>query len=272
MKVAFTGANGFVGTHLRNMFDEHVIIGRADTQEDILQKLDGVDVVINLAGAPIIKRWSDEYKKVLVDSRVQTTRKLVEAINKSDVKHFISTSAIGAYPDDGTYDETYTEYADDFLGSLTKVWEDEAKKANVPTSIVRFGIVLGADGGALKQMLLPFKMGVGGNIGDGQMYMSWVDVDDLVGAYKHIIDNSLEGTFNIVAPKPVKNEVFTKALGKTLNRPTIFPLPEFVLRLVYGEAATVLTGSKEIYPKALQESGYKFKYPDIEASLTNILK
>lgn len=271
MKVALTGASGFVASHLLEKFNNYVVIGRNDTEDDILKKLDGVDVVFNLAGAPIIKRWSDEYKKVLLSSRIDTTKKLVSAINKSDVSYFISTSAIGAYPDDSAYDESFKSYSDDFLGSLTKEWESEALKCNKPTAIVRFGVILGSDGGALKQMLTPFKLGLGGVIGDGKMMTSWIDIDDLVGIYSYLIEKKLEGVFNATAPEPVTNLEFTKALGSALNRPTIFPLPVFVLKLIFGEGSSVLTGSKEVYPKALQESGFEFKYKTIQESLKHLL-
>ncbi len=271
MKVALSGASGFVGSHLLNEFKDHVVIDRNDTQEQILKKLEGIDAVFNLAGAPIIKRWSDEYKKVLISSRVETTKKLVGAINKSEVKHFISTSAIGAYPDNAKYDESFDGYADDFLGSLTKAWEDEAKKCNKPTAIVRFGVVLGDDGGALAQMLPPFKLGVGGTIGDGSMMTSWIDIDDLVNIYKYILDNKLTGTFNATAPEPVTNHTFTKSLGKVLNRPTFLPLPIFVLKLLFCEGSNVLTSSKEVYPKALQDAGFEFKYKTIDDSLKHLL-
>lgn len=272
MKVAITGASGFVGTHLQKAFSENVHIHRNDTKEQIIEKLKGVDLVINLAGAPIIKKWSEAYKKVLISSRVETTKTLVSAINQSEVKYFISTSAIGAYPDDGAYDETYTRHADDFLGQLTKAWEETALQCHKPTAIVRFGIVLGADGGALKQMLLPFKLGVGGTVGDGRMMMSWVDIDDLVNVYKFLYEKNLQGVFNITAPHPVSNYEFTKALGSVLHRPTIFPLPEFVLRIIYGEGASVLTGSKEVYPKKLLDNGFTFEYPTIKESLEHLLR
>lgn len=271
MKVAITGASGFVGSHLQKHFQENVHIHRDDTKEQILEKLEGVDTVINLAGAPIIKRWNEEYKKVLINSRVETTKTLVSAINESDVNYFISTSAIGAYPDDGVYDESYKEYADDFLGSLTKVWEETALECSKPTAITRFGIVIGKEGGALKQMLTPFKLGVAGIVGDGTTIMSWIDIDDLVAAYKHLCEKKLVGTFNLTTPKPVRNYEYTKALGAILHRPTLLPLPEFVLKIIYGEAATVLTGSKEIHPRALLESGFEFKYPTIQSSLQHQL-
>ena len=140
-----------------------------------------------------------------------------------------------------------------------------------PTTILRFGVVLGKEGGALKQMITPFKLGVGGIIGNGKMMTSWIDIDDLVGIYRFIINKSLTGTFNATSPNPVSNYTFTKALGKVLNRPTVLPIPEFVLRVMYGEAASVLTGSKEVYPKAITEAGYVFRYPTIEKSLDHLI-
>ncbi|WP_428739183.1 TIGR01777 family oxidoreductase [Sulfurimonas sp.] len=271
MKVAISGVSGFVGTHLLKTFPNFVSIARDDTKEQILQKLQDVDIVINLAGAPIIKKWSQAYKKVLISSRVETTKKLVSAINESDVKYFISTSAIGAYPDDEVHDESFNGYANDFLGALTKEWEQCANECIKPTAIVRFGIVLGNDGGALKQMLLPFKLGVGGIISDGKMVMSWIDIDDLVSIYQFLIGKKLTGVFNAVAPNPVANYEFTKTLGRVLHRPTIFPLPEFVLKIIYGEAASVLIGSKEIYPKNLTQNGFKFKYSTIKESLEHLI-
>jgi len=271
MKIALNGASGFVASHLKEKFSDFVVLKRDDSEDEIVQKLKGVDAVFNLAGAPIIKRWSETYKKVLLESRVETTKKLVNTINKSQIKHFISTSAIGAYPD-GKFDESYGGYGDDFLGSLAKQWEEEAYRCNKPTTIIRFGVILGSDGGALKEMLLPFKLGVGGIIGDGKMMTSWIDVKDLVSIYEYVLQKKLTGILNATAPHPVSNFEFTKALGKELKRPTIFPLPLFVLKLLFGEGATVLTASKEIYPKRLQESGFEFKYPNIQTSLAHLLK
>lgn len=271
MKIAITGASGFVGTHLQKVFPENVHIHRDETKEQIVQKLQGVDVVFNLAGAPIIKRWNDAYKKVLISSRVETTKTLVNAIDESDVSYFISTSAIGAYPDSCVCDESYTEYAEDFLGSLTKKWEEAALQCNKPTAIVRFGIVMGNDGGALKQMLPSFKLGIAGTVGDGTTVMSWIDIDDLVRVYQFLCENKHVGVFNLTAPHPVTNYEFTKALGNVLHRPTLIPLPEFVLKIIYGEAATVLTGSKEIHPKALLDKGFVFNYPTVQESLANQL-
>ena len=271
MKVALTGANGFVASNLKKKFTDYVVIDRNDNEDEILRKLENVDAVFNLAGAPIIKRWSEEYKQVLLTSRVDTTQRIVNAINKSEVKHFISTSAIGAYPDGAAFDESYTGYGDDFLGSLTSQWEDEAKKCIKPTTIIRFGVILGKNGGALAQMLPPFKLGVGGIIGDGKMMTSWIDIEDLVRIYEYILEHKLTGVLNATAPNPVTNYTFTKTLGAQLHRPTIFPLPEFVLKLIFGEGASVLTGSKEVYPKRLLDSGFQFNYQDIDSSLAHLL-
>lgn len=271
MKIALTGASGFVGTALQKRFEGCVIIDRRDSVEMIIEKLKGVDVVINLAGAPIIKRWSDPYKKVLMESRIESTEHLVEAINQSDIAHFISTSAVGIYPNNKPCDEQCSEIADDFLGMLAKKWEEEALRCTKPTAILRFSVILGKGGGALAQMLTPFRLGVGGIIGNGKMMTSWIDIEDLMRIYDFVIDKKLTGVYNAASPHPVTNYTFTKALGKVLHRPTILPIPEFVLRLMYGEAASVLTGSKEIYPKALQEQGFTFEYDQIESSLSHLL-
>ncbi|MFT7879870.1 MAG: TIGR01777 family oxidoreductase [Sulfurimonas sp.] len=271
MKIAITGASGFVGQALQESFRDTVSIQRDDDEAAIIEKLKGVDVVVNLAGAPIIKRWSDPYKKVLRESRIHTTDRLVSAINQSDVKHFISTSAIGIYPSDLPCSESCNTYADDFLGKLAKAWEEEAHKCHKPTTILRFGVILGKDGGALKQMLTPFKLGVGGTIGNGKMMTSWIHIDDLMGIYKLVIQKQLTGIFNATAPHPVTNYTFTKALGRALHRPTILPIPEFALRIMYGEAASVLTESKEVYPKNILKEGYGFTYTDIKEALEQIV-
>lgn len=251
MKIALTGASGFVGKALQKHFGPCVIIDRKDDEKAILDKLHDVDVVINLAGAPIIKRWNDPYKKILLNSRIEGTERLVNAINQSDVSHFISTSAIGIYPDDQKCDESCTQIADDFLGELAHKWEEEAHQCSKPTTILRFG--------------------VGGIIGNGKMMTSWIHVDDLIDMYRYIIDNKLPGIYNATSPNPVSNHTFTKALGKALHRPTILPIPEFVLRIMYGEASSVLTGSKEVYPRAIQEKGFVFEHEEIKASLKDLL-
>lgn len=272
MKIALTGASGFVGSELQKKFQNCIVISRNDTQESIVKKLDGVDVVINLAGAPIMKRWSESYKKVLLESRIESTKKLVNAVNQSDVKQFISTSAVGIYPDNSVCDEDCDDISKDFLGSLAYLWEQTALTCKKPTAILRFGVVLGKEGGALKQMLLPFSLGLGGNIGDGRMMMSWISMNDLMRMYEYIIDKKLTGIFNAVSPESVSNAQFTKALGVVLHRPTFLPFPKFMLKLIFSEGAVVLTGSKEVYPKALLNAGFEFEDASLSGALESILK
>jgi uncharacterized protein (TIGR01777 family) len=271
MKIALNGASGFVGTALQETFKDCVLLDRHDDHGMLLNKLKDVDIVINLAGAPIIKRWSDPYKETLVRSRIDTTRELVEVINLSNVKHFISTSAIGIYPNDIACDENCVQRDDDFLSHLAQAWEQEALKCEKKTTILRFGIVLGKEGGALAQMLTPFKLGLGGTIGNGAMMTSWIHIKDLVKIYSFVIDNGLAGTYNATAPHPISNYTFTKTLGRLLHRPTFLPIPYFALRLMYAEAASVLTDSKEVYPKALQKAGFVFDFESIETALKEIL-
>ncbi len=271
MKIAVTGAGGFVGSHLKRRFPEIVPIERNAPVNVIRKRLEGVDAVINLAGAPIIKRWTDAYKEVLYSSRIQTTIRLVEAINSSDVTHFISTSATGIYPDGRECDESCPELAQDFLGKLAQDWEKEALRCEKKTTILRFGVVLGKDGGALKNMLPPFKLGLGGPIGDGSSVLSWIDIEDLMRIYDFVLEKGLTGIFNAVSPNPVTNREFTKALAKVLRRPAILPVPTFVLKAIFGQGASVITASKIVYPKRLLSQGFEFLYPDILSSLKHLL-
>ncbi len=270
LKIALTGASGFIGTHLQSKIDRLVVIHRDDSLESIHVKLQGVDAVINLAGAPIIKRWTASYKQTLVSSRIKITKKLVEAMKGTSVKYFISTSATGIYPDNKECDESCSDLADDFLGRLAKQWEREALKCEKNTAILRLGVVLGKEGGALKKMLLPFKLGLGGPIGDGSMIMSWIDIKDLIRIYAFVLDKGLTGIFNAVSPRPVTNKEFSKALGRALKRPALLPVPSIALRLLYGQAASVLTASKIVYPSRLLKEGFHFRYPEISKSLYHI--
>ncbi len=271
MKVAISGASGFIGSHLRERFKDFTVLDRGDSEEEIVKKLKGVAVVINLSGAPIVQKWTPEYKELLISSRIDTTKKLVNAINKSGVSQFISASAIGIYPNNKPCDEECDEIAGDFLSDLVVKWEHEAKKCKKSTAIFRFGVVLATDGGAFGTMLPTFKMGLGGTVGNGSMMTSWIDIEDLLRIYEFVIQNRLEGIYNVVSPKPITNFAYTKAIGKALFRPTFFPLSIIVAKMLFGEGVIVLTGSKEIYPKALLDAGFKFKYPDIHSSLTHLL-
>jgi len=271
MKVAMSGASGFVANALKQRFPDFVVIERGDDVEAIRQKLVGVQAVFNLAGAPIVAKWDEAYKKVLYSSRIETTKKLVEAIAQSDVEHFISTSAVGIYQNNVPSDEHTLPLGDDFLGRLARDWEAEALKCTKLTTILRFGVVLGRDGGALEKMLPAFKLGVGGIIGDGKMVTSWIDLDDLVAIYAFVLEHKQGGIFNATSPHPLTNYHFTKILGNVLHRPTFLPVPSFVIKLLFCEGSSVLLDSKEVYPKALLEKGFVFMYGDLQKSLTKIL-
>ena len=282
-KITISGASGFVGTELINYFESKsyqvVAIKRADLsdEERLIEILDGSEVVINLSGANIIHRWSESYKKLLYSSRIDSTKALIEAMESCNnrPKLFISTSAVGIYKNDKIYDELTTELNDDFLANLCKEWEAEALKADdlsIRTAIFRFGIVLGSEGGALAKMLTPFRLGVGGTIGDGSQAFSFIHIDDLLSAYEYMIESdSLDGIFNLTSPNPTTNYALTKALGKSLKRPTILPLPEFVVNLIFGEGAKVLTDGQSALPKRLLDSGFEFRYESIEETINSLL-
>jgi uncharacterized protein (TIGR01777 family) len=280
LKIAMSGTTGFVGNNLSLALSakgwEIIALGRQDfdlPSEQLAKKMEGAQVVINLAGAPIIKRWTKEYKQTLYDSRIIVTRKLVKACENMSTRPrlFISTSAIGYYAEEGTHTEEKHTPAQNFLGNLTREWEKEAAKAqelDIRTVIFRFGVVLGKDGGALKEMLLPFKLGIGGKIGDGRQPFSWIHMEDLIQAYFSAIDfPSYSGIYNLTSPNPTTNLGLTKALGKALFRPTFFRVPTCVLKFQYGEGARLLTGGQKVLPERLLESKFEFRFPTIDQAL-----
>lgn len=280
--IAITGASGFVGTSLKKYFSAlgyKIISISRDVLNDnkkLEETLNQTDIVINLAGANIINRWSESYKKLLYSSRIETTSKIVNAINsiQNRPKLLISTSAVGIYDNKTTYDENGS-YSNDFLSNLCQDWEKEAKKAKnelTKVSIFRFGIVMGKDGGALQKMITPFKLGLGGTIGDGKQAFSYIHINDLLNAYKFVIENEFEDTFNLTAPIPTTNKGLTLALGKTLKRPTILPIPQFVLNIIFSEGARVLTDGQSAIPKKLLELGFKFKFNTIEETIEDLCK
>jgi uncharacterized protein (TIGR01777 family) len=245
------------------------------------QKLENLDAVIHLAGESIADgRWTAAKKERIRKSRVEVTRFLAEALGrlKNPPKTFISASAIGFYGDRGPASQSETSPAgSSFLARVCQEWEAAAEplsKKGVRVVFIRTGIVLSAKGGALGKMLLPFKMGVGGKIGSGDQYMSWIDIDDEVGVIEHALKTeSLVGPVNAVAPAPVPNGDFTKALGRALNRPTLFPMPAFAAKLAFGEMADeLLLSSLRVEPAQLRQSGYAFRYPQLDESLRHLLK
>lgn len=280
--VTISGSGGFVGTNLREFFlskgFEVTSIKRGDLKdrEKLVSIIEKTDLLINLAGANIINRWTNEYKKILYSSRIDTTKALIEAIKnaKSKPKLLISTSAVGIYKNKECYDEENFEYEDDFLSNLCQNWEQTALEANefgVRVAIFRFGIVLG-NGGALQKMLLPFKLGLGGKIGNGKQYVSFIHMQDLLNAYWHIYQNkNLQGIFNLTTPNVTTNNEMTKTLSKALKRPAFLPVPKFVLKLIFSEGAKVLSDGQCAKPKRLINSGFKFEFDTIDKSIENLI-
>ncbi|MBK7029131.1 MAG: TIGR01777 family protein [Bacteroidales bacterium] len=282
MKIAISGAGGFLGTSISRYFQSlgHTVmpISRAMQNlrdEKLASLLEGADVIINLAGAAVVSRWSDKNKQLIYDSRILTTRKLVAAtkIMKSPPSVLVSASAIGIYQSHGEHNETSHSFDDGFLGKVCIDWEAEACKATCRVVIMRTGIVLGREGGALPAMLLPFKLGLGGPIASGKQGFSWIHVNDLIRAVDFLIHHTeLSGIFNFTAPNPVDNLKFSKALASVLHRPAFFHTPAFVLRLLYGEGATALTQGQFVYPDKLINSGFSFQYPALESALHSLFR
>jgi uncharacterized protein len=241
--------------------------------------LDGFDAVVHLAGESIASsRWSDEKKRAIRDSRVKGTALLSDALARVSrpPSVFVSASAIGYYGNRG--DELLTENSaagNDFLSNVCVEWENATKPAiekGIRTVHARFGIILDKNEGALAKMLTPFRMGVGGRIGNGRQWMSWIGIDDVVSGLKFLIKESVSGPVNFVAPNPVTNAEFTKTLGRVLSKPTLFPMPEFGVRLAFGEMGdALLLGSQRVVPALLQQRGFSLVYPSLESALRQIL-
>lgn len=298
MKILVSGARGLVGkalnAELAKQGNEIVSLVRrtpAPGAREIewhpnkglidAEKLEGFDVVVHLAGESIASgRWTDEKKKQIRESRVKGTTILSEAISKlsNPPATFVSASAIGFYGNRG--EEQLSEESgpgNDFLADVCQEWEAStvaARTKGIRTVLARFGIILDQEGGALEKMLTPFKMGIGGKVGDGKQWMSWIALDDVVHGLLFVIEQpSISGPVNFVAPTPVRNVEFTKTLGSVLSRPTIFPVPAFAARLAFGEMADgLLLSSARVEPKKLLASGFKFSYPTLKPALEEILK
>lgn len=279
MHIVIAGSSGFVGTNLIKVFSHKGFTVKGINRETINNKealaeiVKDANVVINLSGASIVKRWNEDYKKVLYSSRIETTKKLVQAINQSDKEQlFISTSAIGIYQNEVKSDEYTTELGDSFLAQLCKDWEREAQKVQPHKRLVLFrsDVILGKGGGALSKMLTPFKLGLGGNIGSGKQAFSFIAMHDLIEAYLFVINNaSCEGIYNLSTPLSTDNKTFSQTLAKKLKRPAFFHMPNFLAKLIFGEGATLLLDGQNVYPKRLREQGFKFKFSSIDDVLAH---
>lgn len=303
MKIIVTGATGLIGKKLAKALiergDEVIVFSRDAKKnrsifsiemdcvewnyqhpEQWKSKLEDSNAIIHLAGLNLFaERWNDDFKKAVLESRAVSTKNLVDAIkscnNKPEV--FISASGVGYYGDSG--ENLLVEESPngkDFLAKVCKTWENESAKvetANVRSVQIRTGLVLSTEDGALKQMLPAFKMFAGGPLGNGKQWMSWLHIDDIIGIYLHAIDNKVvAGAVNAASPNPIRMKEFAKKLGEVLNRPSIFPVPKFILKLIVGEAAEVVTASQRIIPDKLIKSDYQFKFTDLEVALRDLLK
>lgn len=284
MKIAIAGITGFVGSNLKTFFAKKGIEVKPITRfefeysyHDLGYYLSDCDVLINLVGAPVIKRWTLKHKMEIFRSRVDTTKKLVETLSRMTKKPalFVNSSAIGIYDYENENDEYTSNFGSNFLSDVVVKWEEEALKAQdigLRTAILRFGVVLGNNGGAFPLMSRPFKYGVGGKLGSGRQVMSFIHIKDLIDAIQFIIDNeALSGVFNLVAPEYCTNAEFTKVLSDKIKKPAFFKVPAFIIRLFFGKASEVVVGGEKVRPKRLIESGFTFKYPNISAALTELL-
>ncbi len=277
MKVAITGASGFLGTRLAGALTHagHLVqpLGRSPHPNDLA----GAGAIVNLAGEPIAQRWTPEIKQRIYSSRVDRTRNLVSMLAKLPERPrvLVNASAIGIYGSRG--DEVLTENSplgDDFLARVCIHWEQAAQSAvplGIRVAVLRFAVILGK-GGALAKMLLPFRLGVGGRLGSGHQWMSWIHIDDAVDLLLFALANDpVRGPLNAAAPNPVKNQEFTRQLASVLHRPAIFPVPPFALRLLFGEMADTVLGSQRVIPAAAQSAYFRFRYPDLAPALADLL-
>ena len=297
MKILVSGSHGLVGTALTKSLETqgHEVFSLVRylprSQSEIewnperysiaVASLEGFDGVVHLAGESIAEgRWTEDKKRRIRESRVKGTKLLSDALANLErpPKSLISASAIGFYGDRG--DEVLTEESapgNDFLANVCIEWEQATQQASergIRVINARFGIILSKDGGALAKMLTPFRLGIGGRVGSGKQWMSWIALEDVVGGIEYTLaSESLRGPVNFVAPNPVRNSEFTKALGKVLSRPTLFPIPEFGVRLAFGEMAdALLLSSQRVEPQRLNKAGFQFKFAHLEVALKHVLK
>ena len=298
-RILISGASGPIGKALLASFDPtttkvmRLVRTRAQSPDQIswdpkvplLPKVvSGFDAVIHLAGESVVGRWTEAKRKAIRESRVQGTKNLATSLAQSEAKPsvFVCASAVGYYGNRG--EELLSEESpsgEGFLPEVCREWEDASRvaaAAGIRTVNIRIGLVLSPKGGALASMLTPFKMGLGGRIGSGQQWWSWIHVDDIVGGIHHAmrtesLDGPLEGPLNLVAPNPVRNADFTKVLASVLRRPAFFPVPEFALQLAFGRMAAqeMLLSSQRVEPGKLRATGYPFRFPHLQPALEHLL-
>lgn len=297
MKIAITGGTGFIGTKLTSYLlekgHEVYILSRKkiDSDEPNIHyvqwmqensspenELEGISAIVNLAGASINSRWTEEYKKIILNSRIKATNEVLRIISKLETKPsvLVNASAIGIYGHslDKTFTEESSHVGDDFLAEVTKKWEETAQQAteyNVRTVFTRFGIVLGKDEGALPKMAIPYKMFIGGKLGSGRQWFSWIHYLDLVRMIYHVIENEeITGPVNGTAPEPLQMNEFGKKLGDALGKPHWFPTPGLPVKLALGEMSNLILKGQKVLPKKALDHEFKFLYPNLDKALEEI--
>ncbi len=285
MKIAVSGANGYIAKNLVRELEaaNHKIVAIERSKLYNVKKLSeilaDVSVVINLAGAPILQRWTPANKKEIIKSRVETTQNMVKAINglpdNKKPRIFISASAIGIYSSAKVHTERSTSFSNDFVGEVVQGWENASSDLSpkVRKVIFRIGLILGKEAKTIKNLLPLFKMGLGGKIGTGSQPFPFVHIYDVVNAIIWGIEHeNARGVYNLVAPDNIDNKTFTKVLAQSVKRPAIFTVPEFALKLVLGEASSLLLQSPQAVPKRLLNEGFVFLFPDIKSCLAEVVK
>ncbi len=295
MRILITGASGLIGSALVRLWqNQHQLIVLSRSVNKIQQQFGNtvqavealasvdfnqLDMVVNLAGEPIANsRWSKAQKERICQSRWQLTEQLVACIQQATTPPhtLINASAVGFYGRQSTeaIDENYQSYYPEFSHDICARWENlanRAKSEQTRVCILRIGIVLAANGGALKKMLPPFKLGLGGVIGNGEQYMSWIHLDDLIAIFDFLLQQpGLKGVFNATAPMAVSNKQWTKILAERLGKPALLPMPAFALKLMFGEMSDLLLFGQNVYPQRLLDSGYRFKFSQFRAALQDL--
>ena len=297
MQVFVAGGTGFIGPHLMKVFqgagfEVKALVRRPERVKRLPEGVKPVfgnplipgpwqeecaraQVVVNLVGANIFARWTEPYKRLIRESRLEATRLIVSALREGSL--LLNASAVGYYGADRGEEEITEESppGNDFLAEVCQAWEKAALRARVKdvrVCLMRFGIVLGRDGGALAKMLFPFRLGLGGPLGSGKQWFPWIHVQDVANAALFLTKKSdLSGPFNFVAPQAVRHKEFVKTLARVLRRPALFPVPVFFLRLLFGELSKLLTGGVKARPKRLLEAGYQFLFPELEPALRDLV-
>lgn len=285
MNIKITGQSGYLGSvitkelsargHIVTAISRNLLYGDVDL---LKEQLSGADVIIHLAGSPILTRWNTKNRRIITESRVTTTQNLIKAIKKLNPddrpKKFIQASAIGIYKAFENHNENSPSFDTGFVGNVVQQWEKASEDLpdEINRTVLRIGLVIGKKAKTITNLLLPFKVGLGAKIGNGKQPFPFIHDADVAGAFLWASENdSASGIYNLVAPQQISNNDFTKALAKALNRSAVFIIPEFVLKLVLGEASVLLTDIPGVIPQNLISAGFEFKYPEIESALRDIV-